>query len=182
MTRVAFCGLGTMGSGMARRLLRAGFEVTVYNRTPGRAEPLQQDGATIAATPADAAADAEFVIAMVADDHASREVWDRVMRTARAGTILIDSSTITSGWARELAAIAKARGCELLDAPVTGSRPQANSGELLFLVGGDAATLEKARPVLQAMSRGIVHLGENGRRDDEIDQQFSVRCAGRVAR
>jgi 3-hydroxyisobutyrate dehydrogenase len=154
-----------MGSGMAARLLGAGFEVTVYNRTAPRAEPLRQAGARVAATPAEAARDADAVIAMVADDRASREVWtgpQGALAGVRKGAVLIDSSTVTPAWVRELAALAEARGCPLLDAPVTGSRPQAHSGELLFLVGGDASVLEKCRPIFQPMSRGVVHLGANG--------------------
>jgi 3-hydroxyisobutyrate dehydrogenase len=165
MSQVAFCGLGTMGSGMAKRLVGAGFAVSVFNRTPQRAEELRKSGARVAATPADAASGADFIIVMVADDSASRKIWagpDGALAAARPGTILIESSTITPSWARELATLTEARGCRLLDAPVTGSKPQANNGELLFLVGGDAIALEKARPVLQPMSRGIVHLGANG--------------------
>jgi 3-hydroxyisobutyrate dehydrogenase len=165
MTRIAFNGLGTMGSGMAARLLGAGFHVTVYNRTPQRAEQLRQAGAQVAATPAEAANHADVVIAMVADDQASRQVWtgpQGALAAVRQGAVLIDSSTITPAWVRELATLTEARGCPLLDAPVTGSRPQAHSGELLFLVGGDAEVLDSARPVLKPMSRGVVHLGPNG--------------------
>jgi 3-hydroxyisobutyrate dehydrogenase len=165
MTRVAFNGLGTMGSGMAARLLGAGFAVTVYNRTSRAAEALRKAGARMAASPMDAARDADAIITMVSDDCASREVWtgpQGALASARAGTVLIDSSTISPGWARELAALADARCCELLDAPVTGSRPQAESGELFFLVGGRAEAVEKARPILQPMSRGLVHLGGSG--------------------
>jgi len=165
MTRVAFNGLGTMGSGMAQRLLAAGFDVTVYNRTAERAEAMRQSGARVAATPAEAAASADFVITMVGDDRASREIWTGphgVADGSPSHAVWIESSTITPGWVRELGALAEARGGALLDAPVTGSRPQARSGELLFLVGGSAETLEKARQVLQPMSRGIVHLGPNG--------------------
>ena len=165
MTRIAFNGLGTMGSGMAARLLGAGFHVTVYNRTPQRAEQLRQAGAQVSATPAEAANQADFVITMVADDRASREVWtgpQGALAAVRQGTVLIDSSTITPAWVRELATLTETRGCPLLDAPVTGSRPQAHSGELLFLAGGDAEVLDRTRPVLKPMSRGVVHLGANG--------------------
>src|SRR5579883_32314 len=95
MTHIGFCGLGIMGSGMAKRLLRAGFEITVYNRGAARAEELRQAGASVAAAPSEAAANADFVIAMVADDRASRAVWSDALKTVRPGSILIDSSTIT---------------------------------------------------------------------------------------
>jgi 3-hydroxyisobutyrate dehydrogenase len=165
MSRVAFNGLGSMGAGMARRLLSAGHELAVYNRAPQAAQLLAQAGARVAATPAEAAQNADVIITMVSDDCASREVWtgaDGALDAAQPRAILIDSSTITPHWARELAAAAQQRGCEFLDAPVTGSRPQAQSGELLFLVGGAAEALEKARPVLQPMSRGILHFGPAG--------------------
>jgi len=165
MTKIAFNGLGTMGSGMAARLISAGFDVTVYNRTPERAQHLREAGARVAATPAEAAADADAVIAMVADDAASREVWlgpQGALAAARKGVVLIDSSTVTPGWIRELAAQTESHGCPLLDAPVTGSRTQAHGGELLFLVGGDADVVERCRPVFKPMSRGVVYLGPNG--------------------
>lgn len=165
MTRVAFNGLGTMGSGMAAQLLAAHFDVTVYNRTPAAAEHLRQAGARVAATPAEAAAHADAVITMVSDDDASREVWTGAhgaLAAARHGTLLIDCGTLSPAWVRELAALAQARGCDFLDAPVTGSRPQAASGKLCFLVGGGAEAFERARPILQPMSRDMAHLGPTG--------------------
>jgi 3-hydroxyisobutyrate dehydrogenase len=164
-TRIAFLGLGTMGNGMARQLLRAGFRLTVYNRSAGKAQPLVEEGAEIAATPREAAGGAEMVISMVADDEASRGMWlgaDGALAAAKPGTVLIESSTLSVEWIRELAAKAADAGCELLDAPVTGSKPQAAAGELCFFVGGQPGPLEKARPALEAMSRAIVHLGPTG--------------------
>ena len=164
-TRVGLIGLGLMGSGMARRLLAASFPLTVYNRNRARASPLAAEGAHVAASPREAAAGADIVLSMVADDAASREVWlgeHGALEGAARGSVLIESSTLSVGWTRELAREAAARGCELLDAPVTGSKPHAASGELLFLVGGSGAALETARPVLAAMSRAIVHVGATG--------------------
>jgi 3-hydroxyisobutyrate dehydrogenase len=154
-----------MGAGMARRLLGAGFPLTVYNRTPDRASPLVAEGARRAGSPREAAARADVVVGMVADDGASRAIWlgeSGALAGAGRGTVLVEASTLTVGWIEELAREASARGCELLDAPVTGSKPHAAAGELLFLVGGSASALEAARPVLAAMSRGIVHLGPTG--------------------
>jgi 3-hydroxyisobutyrate dehydrogenase len=165
-TRVALIGLGLMGSGMARRLLGAGFPLTVYNRNPARASALAAEGAQVAASPREAAARADVVLSMVADDAASRTVWlgeHGALAGAARGSVLVESSTLTVGWIEELAREAAARGCELLDAPVTGSKPHAASGELCFLVGGSAAALDTARPALAAMSRAIVHLGATGR-------------------
>jgi 3-hydroxyisobutyrate dehydrogenase len=163
--RIAFFGLGIMGSGMARRILGAGFPLTIYNRSAEKAAPFAADGAHIAATPRDAVANADVVVSMVADDDASRGLWlgeNGALAGIAPGAVLIESSTLSVGWVNELAAAATACGCELLDAPVTGSKPHAASGELCFLVGGSAGALEKARPVLAAMSRAIIHLGPTG--------------------
>lgn len=162
---IAILGLGTMGSGMARCLLKAGFPVTVYNGTADKAAALAKEGARVAATPSEAAAGASIVLSMLAEDDASRSVWlgeNGALQSVTANTVLIESSTVTVNWIRELAAVAEKSECQLLDAPVTGSKSQANAGELIFLVGGSAEVLEIARPPLQAMSRSIVHLGPTG--------------------
>lgn len=163
--RVAMIGLGLMGSGMARRLLGAGFPLSVYNRNPARATPLAEEGAHVAASPREAAARAEVIVAMVADDAASRSVWlgpDGALAGAARGAVLVECSTLTVAWIEELSREAATAGCELLDAPVTGSKPQAAAGELIFLVGGSADALERARPALAAMSRAVVHVGATG--------------------
>jgi 3-hydroxyisobutyrate dehydrogenase len=163
--RVAFLGLGIMGSGMARRLLGAGFPLTVYNRSSDKAASLVTGGARLAASPREAAASADVVISMVADDPASRSLWfgeQGALAGAARGTTLVECSTVTVEWVKELARAAAAHGCELLDAPVTGSKTHATSGELNFLVGGSPEVLEKVRPVLAAMSRSITHLGPTG--------------------
>lgn len=162
---VAILGLGTMGVGMAANLLKAGFSLTVYNRTPEKAQALIDDGARFASTPAEAARNASIVMSMLADDAASREVWmgqSGVLAAVKEGTILIESSTVSPAWIAELANAAAQRGAKLLDAPVTGSRMQAASGQLTFLVGGDDATVEAATPLLKAMSKEIIHLGPIG--------------------
>jgi len=164
-TPVAVLGLGLMGGGMAAQLIRKNFDVTVYNRTLQKTHALRDLGAKVAPTPAEAASGAEFILSMVADDDATRSVWlgeNGALSGAAPGSILIECSTISGAWARELAQLAKARGCEMLDAPVTGTKPHAAAGELLFLVGGSDAALDRARPVLSAMGRGIVHLGPVG--------------------
>ena len=165
MNRISFLGLGLMGAAMARRLLDHGFELTVWNRNPRRADALVRAGARIAATPADAARDAEAVIAMLADDAASRAVWlgeAGALAAMARGALAIESSTLTAGWVRELGAQAGARGVSFLDAPVTGSKPQAEQGALNFLVGGDAAVVERAAALFAAMGRGQVHVGPTG--------------------
>jgi 3-hydroxyisobutyrate dehydrogenase len=163
--RIAFLGLGIMGSGMAARLLVAGFPVTVYNRNSAKAEPLIAAGAVLAASPREAAAEAEVIVSMVADDSAARAMWldeNGALSGAKAGAVCIESSTITLDCVRELGAAAKTRGCEFLDAPVTGSRLQAASGELNFLVGGPAEAIERVRPVFAAMGKNVIPLGPAG--------------------
>jgi 3-hydroxyisobutyrate dehydrogenase len=162
--RVALLGLGTMGVGMAGQLLRAGFPLTVYNRTE-KAAGLQAAGARVASSPRGAAASAGVVVSMVADDRASRAVWmgeDGALSAIDPGALLIESSTLTVGWIDELSRAARDVGADLVDAPVTGSREHAASAQLLFLVGGSAASLERARPILSVMGRGIVHVGPTG--------------------
>lgn len=163
--RVALLGLGIMGTGMARRILAAGFPLTVFNRNAEKAKPFAAEGATVAATAKEAASQADVVISMLADDTAARSVWlgeSGALSGARPRTILIESSTVTVGWIKELAAAANQHQCNLLDAPVTGSKPQAAAGELTFIVGGDGAALETVRPILTSMSREIIHLGPTG--------------------
>lgn len=163
--QVALLGTGTMGSGMARNLRKAGFPLAVYNRTREKAERLAETGARVADTPALAAAGAAVVISMLADDNASREAWlgaQGALAAMRAGAIVIDCGTVSPKWVQELCEKAEGRGLRLIDAPVTGSRPQANAGELTFLVGADQSTLEIVRPILESMSKAILHVGPVG--------------------
>jgi 3-hydroxyisobutyrate dehydrogenase len=164
-SRVAVLGLGLMGSGMAGSLLRAGFPVTVFNRSPARATPLAEAGARVASSARDAAADADVIVSMVADDRAAREVWMGelgALAGAKSGALLVESSTASVGWIKELAAAAQAKDATLIDAPVTGSREAAATAQILFLAGGTAADVERVKPVLNAMGRGVVHAGPTG--------------------
>jgi 3-hydroxyisobutyrate dehydrogenase len=164
-TRIAFLGLGIMGSGMAGRLLDAGARLTVFNRSAERASPLAARGASVAATPREAVGDVDIVVSMVADDAASRDVWDGgtgALAGVGPGTVLVECSTVTVGRITELAESASRIGCELLDAPVTGSKMQAAGGELVFLVGGSERGLARIRPALDAMGKTVVHLGPVG--------------------
>lgn len=162
---VAFIGLGAMGAPMAANLLAAGFQVRAFNRSPDKAKPLADKGATVCASVAEAVKGADFVVSIVADDEATRQVMlgaDGVVANAAPGTVIIDSSTNTPTMVREVAAAARARGLDHLDAPVSGSVPQSRNRELVFMVGGEAATLEKAKPVLAAMGKMQVHCGGSG--------------------
>jgi 3-hydroxyisobutyrate dehydrogenase len=162
---IAFLGLGIMGSGMARRLLNGGFALTVFNRNPEKSAPLAAAGAEVAHSPGEAAAQAVVIISMVADDSAARSLWlgeGGALTAAMPGAVCIECSTVTVPWVQELAAAAAARQCAFLDAPVTGSKSQAAAGELNFLVGGEPAILEQARPVFAAMGKNILSVGPVG--------------------
>jgi 3-hydroxyisobutyrate dehydrogenase len=163
--RVAILGLGIMGRGMAERLLSAEFPVSVYNRNREKAETLSNAGAFVADSPRQGSSRSEIVISMVADDAASRAIWlgeAGALAGVSEGSVLMESSTLSVGWVKELAALATARGCDFLDAPVTGTKPHAASGELFFMVGGSEAALGKAREVLTVLGREVLHLGPTG--------------------
>ena len=162
---IAFLGLGIMGSGMARHLLMHGFPLTVFNRNAEKSKPFAAEGAQVAGSSREAAAQADVIVSMVADDIASRSLWlgdGGALAAAKPGTVCIESSTVTVDWVRELADAAKKQNCELLDAPVTGSKIHAANGELNFLVGGNPATIEKVRPVFSAMGKTILPMGPSG--------------------
>lgn len=162
MTTIAFLGLGAMGRRMAVRLLNAQHDVIAWNRT-GVPDEVQRAGAKVATSPRTAAAAADVVISMVADDAASAAVWDDPEQGAlaglRLGALAIESSTVTPTRVEALAERVAARGAELLAAPVVGSRPQAESGTLIYLVGGLADAVERATPVLSAMGSAIHRVG-----------------------
>ena len=164
-TRVGFIGLGLMGRPMGLNLLKAGFPLTVWNRTPGRTEALAAAGATVSSTPREVAASSDVVITIVSDPPALESVlWGPAgaLGSMARGSLLIDSSTVSPALARRLAVDCAARGIEFLDAPVTGGTWGAEKGELVFMVGGKSETFERARPVLAAMGKRFFHLGENG--------------------
>jgi 3-hydroxyisobutyrate dehydrogenase len=163
MTKIAFLGLGIMGGGMAARLVAAGFDVTVYNRDPAKTKGFQGK-ARIAANAADAAAGADIVFAMLSDDRASRALWldGGALGAARSGAVLVECSTLSLDWGRQLAAAAAAKGCSLVDAPVTGSKVQAAEGALKFLVGGAEDAVETARPAFAAMGSEVIRMGPPG--------------------
>jgi 3-hydroxyisobutyrate dehydrogenase len=162
---IALLGLGTMGAGMAANLLKAGHSVTLYNRTRAKAEAFTSQGARVANTPAEAALGARIVIAMLADDAASRDAWsgkDGALESVEKGTILVEASTLSPAWVIELSALAAAKGAELIDAPVTGSRAQAEGAQLNFFAGGREETIAAVTPTLLAMGKDVQHLGPVG--------------------
>ncbi len=163
--KVTLIGLGSMGAGIAQNILKAGFDLTVYNRTVARTETLVHLGAKVGSSPSEAARDADVILSIVADDTASREIWlgeGHALRGAREGAILIESSTLSHTWIRELAHLAAQRGLAFLDAPVNGGPSVAAAGQLKTMVGGAAEVLERARPVLECFTEQIMHMGPNG--------------------
>ena len=162
---VGFIGLGLMGRPMAANLLKAGHEVTVWNRTASRADDLAAQGAKRAATPRELAAASEVVITIVSDPPALESVlWgdDGVFAGLKRGSVLVDSSTVSPALERRAAAAAAAQSAEFLEAPVTGGTWGAEKGELVFMVGGEAATLKRVEPVLGVMGKKWFHLGPHG--------------------
>jgi 3-hydroxyisobutyrate dehydrogenase len=165
MAHVAFIGLGRMGHGMAGRYLDAGFSLAVWNRSKAKAEDLIARGARWATSPADAADGADAIVTMVADDAASRAVWlgkDGAAKSAKAGTLAIECSTVSYGHALDLARELRGRGLIYIDSPVTGLPDAAAAGKLTLLVGAEPADLESARPYLAPLSTTIRHFGAVG--------------------
>jgi 3-hydroxyisobutyrate dehydrogenase len=167
MARVAFIGLGKMGLGMAGRLLVAGHQLNVYNRTPEKAAPLLGAAVRLCASPGEACEDAEAVVSMVADDVASRAVWlgeDGVLAAVapRRGVFAIECSTLSHEWVMELSAAAGSRGLRYIDAPVTGLPDTAAAGELTLLVGAEPQDLADARSILHAFAQRVIHFGAVG--------------------
>jgi len=158
--KIAYLGLGIMGRPMASNLIKAGHEVTVWNRTPKNL-----DGARTASTPAEAARDAEVVWMCVADTKAVESVLfgpEGVEAAMRPGLTVVDSSTISPKATREFAARVRAKGAEFVDAPVTGSKIGAESGQLVFIVGGPEKTVTALDPLFMAMGKKVIHVGETG--------------------
>lgn len=166
MTRVAFLGLGRMGQGMAGRLVAAGHEVAVFNRTPDKADPLVRRGARPASSPREAAEGAEAVFVMVSDDGASRAIWtgiDGVLAAHPApGAFAVECSTLSYDWVRELASLAEAQGLRFIDSPVTGLPDAAAAGELTLFVGAAADDLAAVAPLLRPLATDWLHFGPVG--------------------
>jgi 3-hydroxyisobutyrate dehydrogenase len=166
MARVAFIGLGVMGYPMAGHLARAGHNVVVFNRTSDKAKRwVEEYGGRSAATPADAADGAEFVLACVGRDADVREVTlgqDGAFNAMAKGAVFVDHTTASAGLARELADAAHHRGFEFIDAPVSGGEAGAKNGQLTIMCGGDEAAYARAEPILQTYAKQCRLMGEAG--------------------
>ena len=159
--KVAFMGLGIMGRPMAANLAKAGHEVTVWNRTPGKTVA----GGRVAATPAEAARNAEVVWLCVSDAKAVEAILfgtAGVESVLHAGMVVVDSSTIAPSDSRRFATRVAAKGAQFLDAPITGGKSGSENAQLVFIVGGPAATVEKLHPLFQAMGKKVIHFGDVG--------------------
>lgn len=162
---IGFVGLGIMGQGMAHNLLKAGFPLTVWNRTASKMEPLVAAGARAGRNPADVAAQSDVVLVCVSDtpDVEAVILGDQgIVQDAKAGSLVIDCSTISPLATRKLAAALAEKGVAMLDAPVSGGSEGAAKGTLSIMVGGEAADFERAQPVFQAIGKKITHVGPIG--------------------
>ncbi len=160
--RVAFLGLGIMGRPMAANLVKAGHDVVVWNRTPGTTV----EGAALAASPAEAARDREVIWLCLSNTEAVEEVLfgnSGVEPALAAGSVVADSSTISPFATQRFAEAVRARGADYVDAPVTGSKAGAEAGQLTFIAGGSEATLNRLRPLFDAMGKAAFHMGETGK-------------------
>ncbi|MCH7745333.1 MAG: NAD(P)-dependent oxidoreductase [Chloroflexi bacterium] len=165
MANLGFVGLGVMGGRMAKRLMDAGHTVTGYNRTRSKAAWLVDAGMRLAESPRAVAEAADITFSMVTNTSALQAVTsgaDGVLAGLRAGKIYVDMSTVSPSASRELAAQVAEKGARMLDAPVSGSVATLEQGTLSIMVGGDADTFEKAKPVLQDIGPTVTHVGENG--------------------
>ncbi len=166
MERIAYLGLGIMGSGMATNLLKAGYHVTVWNRNPESCKPLVEQGATQAQTPAQAVENAEAIAYCLANDDAVEEVvfgQDGILSNVRSHQIAIDMSTVHPDTSRREAAAYAQKDVEFLDAPVFGSKNESASGGLWIVVGGKQDVFERVKPILEPLSETIHYLGDTGK-------------------
>jgi 2-hydroxy-3-oxopropionate reductase len=163
--RVGFIGLGIMGMPMARNLMDSGYELTVHNRSPEKAEELGKEGAAVAATPREVAENSDVVITMLPDSPQVREVVAGevgVLEGISEGALLIDMSTISPVVTEELAEALQEKGASMLDAPVSGGDVGAIEGTLSIMVGGHEADFQRAKPLFEAMGKTITHVGPTG--------------------
>ena len=163
MSTIAFLGLGAMGSRIARNLFDAGHDLIVWNRSDEKTKPLVEAGAKKAESPRQAGAAADIVMAMVADDDASHAVWldpeTGALAGMEAGQTAVEISTLQPGWVEALGQAMKAKGVDLLEAPVSGTLPQAEKAELVFFIGGDRSVVEKVEPFLKPIGKASTHVG-----------------------
>ena len=163
MARVAFLGLGVMGYPMAGHLVKAGHDVTVWNRTGAKAQAWAKEyGGSAAATPADAVSGAEFILLCLGDDPDVLAVYDALEPNIGTGAVIVDHTTASAGLARALYARASEKGAAFVDAPISGGQAGAENGQLTIMCGGDAQAFSKAEPIMQAYGKRMTLIGESG--------------------
>lgn len=184
MTSIAFLGLGAMGSRVAANLIKAGHSLRVYNRTASATDAVAALGAHVAVTPRDAVKDAEYIISMLRDDDAARAVWldgeNAAIVGVKPGALLIESSTVTPGWTKALAAAAHDAHARFIEAPVLGTRPQAEAGQLIYLIGGDTTAYDAAKILLAQAGSAFHYTGPIGTASAmklAINAQYGVQVA-----
>ncbi|WP_339061019.1 NAD(P)-dependent oxidoreductase [Tepidibacillus marianensis] len=163
--KLGWIGLGNMGIPMATNLIKAGYKLSIYNRTKEKVKELVELGAIYKESPKEVTEDVNIVITMVSDDQAVREIYTRedgVLAGLSSGKIVVDMSTISPYTAKEIAESCKMKGAKVLDAPVSGSVAPAKAGELVVLVGGDKDTYETCKPIFDVVGKASFYLGENG--------------------
>jgi 3-hydroxyisobutyrate dehydrogenase len=165
MTTIGWIGLGNMGAPLSKRLLNAGYPVSVYNRSKEKETALIASGATTAPTPAELLKNVDILFLMVSDDQAVREIFtgdNGLLGVKTSGKLLINMSTVSPAISREFAAKCRQLGNEYIDCPVSGSVKQAEEGQLMIMVGGPSAVYEKASPILKLLGKGVLHVGDHG--------------------
>lgn len=164
-TKIGWIGLGLMGNPMSKQLLQAGYPVTVYNRHKDKEAELKEQGATTASTPKELIEQTDIVIIMVTDDKAIRELFEGengLLKADESGKIVVNMSTVSPAVNKEMAELCRQQGNHFLDAPVSGSVKQAETAQLVIMVGGDADVFEKARPILAKIGKMVINVGEIG--------------------
>jgi len=166
MAKIAYIGVGNMGRAMILRLLKAGHQITAYNRTPEKAKVVQDAGAKLAKTPAEAVEGADVVFSSVLNDDASRQAWTGpqgiLAGKLRPNTLVAECSTLSHDWVMELGGLVKAKGLRYVDCPVAGRPDAAEAGELRVYIGGAKEDLEELRPYIEPFSKKIWHFGPVG--------------------
>ncbi len=163
--KIGFIGLGIMGRPMARNLMEAGYQLTIFNRSPEKAKELGKEGASVASSPAEVAGKSEVVITMLPDSPDVRNVVageGGVLEEIEEGSLVIDMSTISPVVTEELAEKVRERGASMLDAPVSGGDLGATEGTLSIMVGGEEEDFERARPLFEVMGKAVTHVGPTG--------------------
>jgi 3-hydroxyisobutyrate dehydrogenase/glyoxylate/succinic semialdehyde reductase len=164
--KIGFIGLGIMGSRMAANLLKNGYELIVYNRTKEKAEPLLENGAELAGSPAEAAKVSDVMFTMLANPDAVKETAlgkNGFLTSMKRNSIWVDCSTVNPSFSKEMSERSKENGIRFLDAPVAGTKDPAEKGELIIFVGGDEKDFNELKPALQVLGKKVLHMGDNGK-------------------